>query len=122
MEDRSPASGDTSGQELEPIEAEFVLPERISDKLVVPFTGELVHLGEPAEVARALESVRQAKYQLDDARRVLEDALRFASEQAGSRTLHLGGLTRSSRAARRSSTTSSSSLGAYVLSGCRRSG
>jgi hypothetical protein len=92
MEDRSPASGDTSGQELEPIEAEFVLPERISDKLVVPFTGELVHLGEPAEVARALESVRQAKYQLDDARRVLEDALWFASEQAGSRTLHLGEL------------------------------
>jgi hypothetical protein len=79
--DRSPAPGDTSGQELEP-----------AAELVVPFSGEIIPFADAPKVARALLEVRQLKERLDDARRVLEDALRFASEQAGSRTLHLGEL------------------------------
>jgi hypothetical protein len=76
------STGVTAGQELEP-----AAPE-----LVVPFTGEIVPLADAPQVARALLELRQLKGRLDDARRVLEDALRFASEQAGSRTLHLGEL------------------------------
>jgi hypothetical protein len=81
-EDCSPAPGDTTGQELEPLTTE----------LVMPLTGEVVPLADAPKVARALLELRQLKGRLDEARRVLEDALLFASEQAGSRTLHLGEL------------------------------
>jgi hypothetical protein len=58
----------------------------------MPLTGEVVPLADAPKVARALLELRQLKGRLDEARRVLEDALLFASEQAGSRTLHLGEL------------------------------
>jgi hypothetical protein len=58
----------------------------------VPLVGELVDLYKPAEVAAALEAVREAKRQLDEARAVLEDALRVASEKAGTRTMRFGEL------------------------------
>jgi hypothetical protein len=79
-EDRSPALGETTGQELEPVAAEFV----------VPFSGEVIALADTPKVARALLEVRQLKERLDEARRQLEEVLRLASEQAGTRTLHLG--------------------------------
>jgi hypothetical protein len=72
-----------SGHELEPL----------TTSIVIPFTGEHVELGKPARVAAALETVRRLKRDLDEARVVLEDALRFESERVGSRTLHLGELT-----------------------------
>lgn len=67
--------------------------EPLTASVVVPFTGEIVELAEPDRVALALETVRRLKRELDDARAVLEDALRYESERAGSRTLHLGELT-----------------------------
>jgi hypothetical protein len=66
--------------------------ERLNAELLLPLTGELVALDDPHQVAVALEGVRRLKGKLDDARRALEDALRFESERAGSRTLHLGDL------------------------------
>jgi hypothetical protein len=59
---------------------------------VIPLTGELVQLDQPRQVALALETVRELKRRLDDARAALEDVLRLESERAGSRTLHLGNL------------------------------
>jgi hypothetical protein len=81
--DRSPAPGGTTGQELEP---------RHEPLFPVPLVGELVDLGEPAAVARGLHTVRQAKRDLDDARRVLEAVLQRESERVGSRTLRYGQL------------------------------
>jgi hypothetical protein len=81
--DRSPAPGETSGQELEP---------RQEPLFPVPLVGELVDLGEPAAVARALDTVRHAKRELDDARRVLEAVLQRESERVGSRTLRYRGI------------------------------
>lgn len=72
-----------SGAELEPL----------TTSVVVPGTGEFVELDKPAEVAVALESVRRLKRDLDEVRAVLEDALRYESERAGTRTLRLGELT-----------------------------
>jgi hypothetical protein len=66
--------------------------EPLTRSFVVPVIGEVVELGEPAQVALALEAVRDAKRQLDEARTVLEDALRVESERHGTRTLHLGEL------------------------------
>ena len=61
--------------------------------LVVPWTGEVVSLAEPAQVCRALDQVRELKRELDHVRAVLEDALRQESERQGTKTLHLDGLT-----------------------------
>lgn len=66
--------------------------ERAGD-LLVPITGELVDIGDPNEVCRALDEVRDLKRQLDRARVVLEDALRLESERQGTKTLHLAGYT-----------------------------
>jgi hypothetical protein len=71
-----------TGQELEPVPGEYV----------VPLTGELVALSDPLKVAAALEHVRDLKHVLDGARVVLEDALRLESVRQGTRTLHLGDL------------------------------
>jgi hypothetical protein len=67
--------------------------EPLTTSIVVPLTGEYVELDEPAEVAKALDSVRRLKRDLDEIRATLEDALRVASERAGSRTLHLDDMT-----------------------------
>jgi hypothetical protein len=66
--------------------------EPLTTSIVIPYTGEYVELDQPGQVAVALETVRRLKRDLDEARVVLEDSLRFASERAGSRTLHLGDL------------------------------
>jgi hypothetical protein len=66
--------------------------EPLTTTFVVPVTGEVIELGAPLQVALALETVRKAKRQLEEARGVLEDALRIESERQGTRTLHLGEL------------------------------
>lgn len=66
-------------------------PEPLAE-IVVPWTGELVPLTNPSQVARALGQVRDLKRQLDEARAVLEDALRLEAERQGTKTLHLDGL------------------------------
>jgi hypothetical protein len=60
-------------------------------QLFVPLTGELVDLRQPNQVAQALESVRDAKRQLDHARAFLEDTLRLEAQRQGTKTLHLQG-------------------------------
>lgn len=80
-QDLSPARGAPTAHELEP-----------RQEYPVPLVGELVDLGEPAAVARALDTVRQAKRDLDDARRVLEAVLHRESQRTGSRTLRYDGL------------------------------
>jgi hypothetical protein len=67
--------------------------ERLTTTFVVPLTAEIVELGDPVQAAKALDTVRRFKRDLDEARVVLEDALRVASERAGSRTLHLDDMT-----------------------------
>ena len=62
-------------------------------EVVIPLTGELVALGEPAQVAGALDHIRELKRALDEVRVVLEDALRIESERQGTKTLHLDGWT-----------------------------
>lgn len=64
--------------------------EPLRNELVIPLTGELVPLDDPGRTAHALEHVRQLKRRLDEARVVLEEALRYESERQGTRTLHLG--------------------------------
>jgi hypothetical protein len=67
--------------------------QRLPGEIVIPWTGEIVDLAKPAQVARALGTVRALKRDLDQARAALEDVLRAESERQGTRTLHLDGLT-----------------------------
>jgi hypothetical protein len=63
-------------------------------ELLLPFTGELVDLRDPAQVAHALDQVRDAKRRLDELRTLLEELLRAESQRQGTKTVHLdGGLT-----------------------------
>jgi len=57
--------------------------------LVVPLSGELVDLRDPDHVAKALDTVRDMKHQLDGTRAVLEQVLRLESVRQGTKTLHL---------------------------------
>lgn len=65
----------------------------VTGEIVVPVTGELVDLADPAQVCNVLHQVRQMKHRLDEVRAVLEDALRIESERQGTKTLHLDGMT-----------------------------
>jgi hypothetical protein len=64
----------------------------VSEELILPLTGELVPLAEPDQVARALADVRELKRQLDEARRVLEEALVAEAQRRGTKTLRWKGL------------------------------
>jgi hypothetical protein len=59
--------------------------------LLLPFTGELVDLRDPGEVARALQSVRDFKHRLDELRELFTGLLRLESQRQGTKTLHLEG-------------------------------
>ena len=72
-----------------PAELVVAEPERPTT-LVVPGTGELVDLAKPADVVRALEAVRSFKAKLDDARRILEEAILDESIRQGKKTLSFG--------------------------------
>ena len=58
--------------------------------LPVPLTGQLVDLSAAAEVAIAIDDVRQAEQQLAEARRFLTDVLALHAARQGTKTLHLG--------------------------------
>jgi hypothetical protein len=56
---------------------------------LVPLTGEVVDLLRPAQVAAALDAVREAKRTLEDARAFLELVLRAEGMRQGTKTLLL---------------------------------
>lgn len=60
--------------------------------LTVPFTGELVDLNDPNQVGRALQSLDDARRQLDELRQFLGAVLRLEARRQGTKTLHLDGL------------------------------
>ncbi len=60
--------------------------------LLLPYTGAIVDLREPAEVAQALSDVRDLKRRLDELRALLEGVLMLESQRVGSKTLHLEGM------------------------------
>jgi hypothetical protein len=60
------------------------------ERYVLPQTGEVLDLTDAPAVGRALRDVRRLKQQLDEARRILEDALVEESRRVGTKTLHLG--------------------------------
>ena len=63
-------------------------------ELVVPGTGEIIKLDDPAQVAHGLGRVREAKRGLDELRALLEALLRVESQRVGTKTVHLeNGLT-----------------------------
>lgn len=63
-------------------------------RLLLPVTGELVLLTDPAQVAGALSSVRRIGQDLRGLRQLLEAVLRLEARRQGTKTLHLtGGLT-----------------------------
>lgn len=71
---------------------ELALPEAApSTELVVPGTGELVNLADPAAVAVALHGLRLHKEAVESARATLEAALVAESGRVGIKTLHLPG-------------------------------
>jgi hypothetical protein len=59
---------------------------------VVPHVGAVINLHEPAEVAQALQDVRDLKRQLDDVRALLKGVLRLEAQRVGTKTLHLDGI------------------------------
>ena len=71
------------------------LVSRGRELLVVPGTGTVIDLDDPAEVAQALRDVRDLKRQVDEARAVLEAALVAESARQGTKTLRYGSLTAS---------------------------
>jgi hypothetical protein len=60
--------------------------------LLLPYTGTIVDLREPAEVAQALADVRDLKRRLDELRALLEGVLRLEAQRVGTKTLHLEGM------------------------------
>lgn len=60
--------------------------------LLLPYTGAIVDLREPAEVAQALADVRDLKKRLDELRALLEGVLRLEAQRVGTKTLHLEGM------------------------------
>jgi hypothetical protein len=70
--------------------AEVALRVEETGRVVLPLTGEVVDLGDPADVARGLARVRDLKTELDELRSLLEDVLRLESQRQGTKTLRLG--------------------------------
>lgn len=60
--------------------------------LLMPYTGAIVDLREPAEVAQALADVRDLKRRLDELRALLEGVLMLEAQRVGTKTLHLEGI------------------------------
>jgi len=62
-----------------------------STELMVPGVGQVVNLEDAGECALALDALRDLEYQLRMAKTELTRALVHASQQAGTKTLHLPG-------------------------------
>jgi hypothetical protein len=60
--------------------------------LLLPYTGAIVDLREPSEVAQALADVRDLKKRLDELRALLEGVLRLEGQRLGTKTLHVEGM------------------------------
>ena len=75
--------------EAEKRSTEVALP---AEPIVLPHTGEIVHPDRPAQLARALDNVREMARQLSRARAALEEALVEHARVQGTKTLHLDGL------------------------------
>jgi len=71
-----------------------LVAQHVSDEptLLIPYTGAIVDLREPAEVAQALADVRDLKRRLDELRALLEGVLRLEAQRVGTKTLHLEGI------------------------------
>jgi hypothetical protein len=59
--------------------------------IVLPITGEQIDLREPAQVAGALDQVRDLEQRLRGLRHLLSNVLRLESVRLGTKTLHLDG-------------------------------
>jgi hypothetical protein len=61
-------------------------------EIVMPLTGVLVDLRNPAEVADALDQLTDIRHRLKNLTDTLTDALRLEAHKQGTKTLHLEGL------------------------------
>ena len=64
----------------------------MSEEIVLPITGELVPVTEPARVARALAELRDLKRQVESAMRECSAVLAEEGLRVGAHTLHLEGM------------------------------
>lgn len=62
-------------------------------EIMLPDSGEIVALDDPAACAKALAALREFKRRVDGARADLEAALVHHAQHAGTKTLHLDGAT-----------------------------
>jgi hypothetical protein len=74
-----------SGQELERVEV-----EEVGGLVVIPGTGEVIEIADPAVVAYGLERIRELERELGDVKAEFVRAIRAESERQGKRTLYLG--------------------------------
>lgn len=82
-----------SGGEWEGEAREEGVAALVESMAVVPATGEVVDLSNPAEVARALEAVETIAAQAAEAKRMLNDALvRYSTDVAVARTFTVPGV------------------------------
>jgi hypothetical protein len=63
-----------------------------STDLVVPHTGEVLPLEDPARCALLYQEIRELEYRLRDTRAALADALIEESAKQGTKTLHFPGV------------------------------
>jgi len=68
------------------------MSEAMSMELVVPVTGEIVSLADPAHCARVLSEIRELEAKLRELKGALGYALKEESKRQGSKTLHYPGL------------------------------
>jgi hypothetical protein len=61
-------------------------------EIVMPYTGVIVDLRDPYQVAVAIEALTELRYKFDSIKRALTDALRLEAHKQGTKTLHLEGL------------------------------
>jgi hypothetical protein len=70
---------------------QVALKVAVDPDLVLPTTGEVIDLRDPAQVAHGLDSVRYLVRQLGELRKLLETVLRLEGQRQGTKTLHLHG-------------------------------
>lgn len=70
--------------------SEVVVPE--PDHALIAVTGEIVSLDDPAACGKALRWVKDTERQLREARKLLTEAIVQHAQTAGTKTLHVDGL------------------------------
>lgn len=66
-------------------------PNQPSTELVLPGTGEVINLDDPAQCARALGDIRALEGQLRDIKTALTTSILIECSRQGSKTLDIGG-------------------------------